>query len=247
MSSPVPLQNDKHANLKLAEIDDYTRYKEQHLVPIVVPDFFTLAGEYPLVFVQNAVSGEFVPVAMMGIKEGQNLCCQSEQWPAQVVPLSFNNGPFSIARADTDDEQFVILIDEESPLLSETDGEALFTESGEKTDYLEKKIESVVQVAQKAINTQGVCKYLSNKKLFATQQVQLQFRPDTEQYNIDGIFTIDEEALNALPDKDFLELRKKGMLALIYAHFVSLQQLHRISKMQYEADEAARDNGNLTT
>mgnify|MGYP001050310562 CR=1 FL=1 len=239
MSSPVPLQSDRHANLKIATSDDYSRYKDQNLVPIVVPDFFTLAAEYPLVFVHNAVSGELAPVAMMGLKEGQNLYCQSKEWPSQLVPLSFNNGPFSIARTDTGDEQFVVLIDEESSLLSEAEGEALFAESGEKSDYLEKKIDAVIQVAQKSINTQGVCKYLSNKGLFSTQQVQLQFRPNTEKYNINGVYTINEEALNALSDADYLELRKKGLLALIYAHLVSLQQLHRILKMQYEVDRDA--------
>ena len=60
-------------------------------------------------------------------------------------------------------------------------------------------------------------------------------------YNIDGIYVIDEKALNELPDEDFLAFRKQGLLPLIYAHLSSLQQLRRISELQYEADKAAEE------
>jgi len=48
--------------------------------------------------------------------------------------------------------------------------------------------------------------------------------------------------LNELSDEDILELRSKGLLAMIYAHLTSLQQLRRLSKMQYEADKAAGEH-----
>ncbi|MFT4887927.1 MAG: hypothetical protein ACJAY7_001171 [Pseudohongiellaceae bacterium] len=239
MSSPVPLQNDKHANLKTTQSGDYTRHKERHLIPIIAQDFFTLAAEFPVVFVKNNEAGEFIPVAVMSLREGQNLYCATEEWQAQVVPLSFNNAPFSIARTDPEGEQFVVLIDEESPMLGETDGEPLFKEGGEKTEYLEKRIESLLHVAQQVQQTQAICKLFEEKNLFTTNQVQLQHRPDGKTYNIDGIYTINETALNELSDEDVLELRSKGLLSMIYAHLTSLQQLRRLSKMQYEADKAA--------
>lgn len=239
MSAPVPLQSDKHAKLKVIQSGDYTRYKDKHLIPIVSQDFFTLAAEFPLVFVKNGEAGEFVPVAIMGLKEGQNLYCQTEQWQAQVVPLSFGNSPLIIARADPEGEQYVVLVEESSPLLSESEGEALFTEAGEKTDYLQKRIDFMINIAQQSVQTRNICKLLGEKNLLSTQQVQLRHRPDARTYNIDGIYTVNEEALNGLSDEDFLQLRSKGLLAMIYAHLTSLQQLRRISQLQYEADKAA--------
>jgi hypothetical protein len=239
MSSPVLMQNDKHANLKATRSGDYTRYKERHLIPIVAQDFFNLASEFPLVFVKNGDAGDFIPVAVMSLREGQNLYCATDQWQAQVVPLSFTNAPFSIARTDAEGDQFAVLIDEDSPMLSETEGEPLFKEGGEKTDYLEQRIDSIVHVSQQVQQTQAICKLLVEKNLLTTNQVQLQHRPDGRTYNIDGIYTVNETVLNELTDAEFLELRGKGLISMIYAHLSSLQQLRRISKMQYEADKAA--------
>lgn len=238
MSAPVPLQNDKHANLKVIESGDYTRHKEQHLVPIISQDFFVLAAEFPLVFVKDSRVDKFVPVAIMGLREGENLYCQTEEYKAQVVPLRFHNPPFQMTKVDEQGDQLALLVEEDSPLVSETEGTPLFNENGERSEYLEKRIESLLQAAQQAVQTENICKLFADKELFSTQQLQLQFQPDSPRYNIDGIYTIDEQKLNGLSDEDFLEFRKLGLIPLIYAHLSSLQQLRRISEMQYHADKA---------
>lgn len=238
MSSPVPLQNDKHGKLKVVESGDYRRYKANHLTPIVIQDFFTLAVEFPLVFVKINNSEDFIPVAMMGLQQGHNLYCQTEQWQAPVIPVAFGNAPFAIARVDETSDQLIVLVDEESPLLSETTGEPLFDENGKRSAYFEARIESLVKVAEQTRNTQEFCKRLTERNLLTTQQVQLQHRPDARRYNIDGIYTVDETALNELSDEGYLELRKMGLLPVIYAHLASLQQLRRLSELQFVADKA---------
>lgn len=240
MSTPVPLRKDKHAKLKVVESGDYRRYKDKHLVPIVIQDFFTLAAEFPLVFVKIGKTDEFIPVAMMGLREGQNLYCQTEVWKGQVIPVSFGNAPFTIARVDDASDQLIVLLDEESPLISETTGETLFDEKGERSTYLGARIEALMKVAEQTRNTQEMCKRLTEKKLLSTQKVQLQHRPDATRYNIDGIYVVDEIALNELSDESYLDLRKMGLLPLIYAHLTSLQQLRRVSELQYVADKAAK-------
>ena len=239
MTNHVPLAKDQHANLRVIESGDYTRFKQQNLIPIVARDFFTLSAEFPLVFVTNESSKDFIPVAIMGLQDGQNIYCQEEPFPAHVVPLGFGNAPFAIAAADENREQFVVLVDEDSQLLSETAGQALFNEDGEKTEYMEARIERLVQAAHQNEQTAQVTQYLKDKGLLATQQVKLQHRPDGRLYNIDGIYTVNEQKLNELSDEDFLDMRSKGILSLIYAHLHSLQQLRRVSERQYHADLAA--------
>lgn len=246
MASPVALQNDKHANLKITESGDYSRYKDQHLVPIITQDFFTLCAEFPLVFVKSSSGEGFVPVAIMGLREGQNLYCQDGEWQAAVVPVRFNNAPFSMVRMDAESDQLAMLIDEESPMLSETEGTPLFKEGGERSEYLEQKIEFMLNNAQQTVQTENICKLLKDKDLLVTQQLQLQHRQDSQRYNIDGVYSIDEKKLNALPDEEFLEMRKDGIIPLIYAHLSSLQQLRRISEKQYNADKASDFSAQLT-
>ncbi|MCB1665440.1 MAG: SapC family protein [Pseudomonadales bacterium] len=239
MSSPVPLQNDRHGKLKVVQSSDFRRYKNNHLVAVVIQDFFTLAVEFPLVFVKINKSEDFIPVAMMGLRDGMNLYCQTEEWKAGVAPMSFNNAPFAIARVDPNSDQLIVLVDEESPLLSETTGEPLFDAEGKRSEYFEKRIENLVKVAEQTRNTQELCKRLTEKNLLTTQQIHLQHRPDGTRYNIDGVYVVDETALNNLSDEDYLHLRRMGLLPVIYAHLASLQQLRRISEMQYNADKAA--------
>jgi len=239
MSTPIPLQNDKHAKLKVSPSADFTRFKERHLIPIITQDFFSLACEFPLVFVKNNETDEFVPVAVMGLREGHNLYCQTDQWQGLVIPASFNNAPFGIARVDPEGEQYAVMVEEDSPLLSEEKGEPLFKEDGERTEYFDKRVEAMVNVAQQTLNTQAICKLLAEKELFMTQQLQLRHRPDAPSYNIDGIYTVNEEALNGLSDEDYLDLRTRGLLGMIYAHLTSLQQFRRISKLQFDTDKAA--------
>ena len=239
MASPVALQNDKHRNLKITESGDYARYKDHHLIPVISQDFFTLCAEFPVVFVKDGSGEQFVPVAIMGLREGQNLYCQTEEWKAHVVPVRFSNAPFSMVRVDAESDQLAVLIDEDSPMLSETEGTPLFKENGERSEYLEKKMEHLIRNAEQTVQTEGICKIFKDKDLLATQQLQLQHRRDAPTYNIGGIYTIDEKKLNALSDEEFLDLRKQGIIPLIYAHLSSLQQLRRISEMQYNADKAA--------
>ena len=49
---------------------------------------------------------------------------------------------------------------------------------------------------------------------------------------------VDEQKFNDLPDEDFLDMRSRGLVALVYAHLNSLQQLRRVSERQYTADKA---------
>jgi SapC len=238
MASPVALQNDKHANLKITESGDYSRYKEQHLIPVISQDFFILGSEFPVVFVKENNGDKFVPVALMGLREGQNLYCQTDKWDAHVVPVRFNNAPFSMVRVDEQGDQLAVLIDEESPMLSETVGTPLFNEDGTKSEYLEQKVERLINIAQQTAQTETICKTFAEMDLLSTHQLQLQHRPDAPRYNIDGIYTVDEQKLNALSDEQYLDMRKKGLIPLIYAHLSSLQQLRRLSEKQYNADKA---------
>ena len=104
MTNIVPLHHQQHANLKVQDIRDFTRFKEQHLIPVVVQDFIPLAAEFPIAFVKNTETGQFTAVAMMGIKPNINLYCQAPSWPAEVVPSSFFNYPFSLAKQNEDQD-----------------------------------------------------------------------------------------------------------------------------------------------
>jgi len=71
------------------------------------------------------------------------------------------------------------------------------------------------------------------------RQIRLQYSPDSPRYEVEGVYIIDEEKLESLSDQEFLTLRQRGLIPLIYAHLTSLQQFGRLSRLQAEADKAA--------
>ena len=95
MSKFVPLAKDQHAKLRVIQSGDYTRFRQQNLIPVVVRDFFTLSAEFPLVFVTNESSEDFMPVAIMGLQEGMiNQACSL----FTLVPVSYLSSPEWVCR-----------------------------------------------------------------------------------------------------------------------------------------------------
>lgn len=236
MARPTLLNPAVHGNLRLRKEPDFTAFSTMHLVPVVFHEFYGLATEFPLVFVRNTETGDFVPVAMMGLSKGVNLYCQTQDWPLAFIPTSFTLAPFSVHRLEGNKDEAVIGIDETSPLLGEVEGEALYNAAGEQTDYLKKRIDHVVNVTRQTLQTVTLCQWLAENNLFRTRPLAFQLGERAPRYEIEGVYAIDEEALEKAGDDTFLELRRRGLMPLIYAHLTSVHQFDRLLRRQSEAD-----------
>ncbi len=237
MSDPVLLDFKKHGKLRLSECKDFTRFQSQHLVPVVLQEFYSLATQFPLVFVRNSSSGDFVPAALMGLSKGKNLFCQQAAWQSAFLPTSFTLAPLTVHRLEPDSDEAVIAIDEDSDLLSETEGEPMFQENGDYTEYLQKRIDHVVTVTKQSLQAMALCRYLAEKNLFRSRAMAFQFDKSSRRYEVEGVFTIDEEAIEKLSDEDYLELRGRGLMPLIYSHLTSVHQFSQLLRLQHQADQ----------
>ncbi|PCI76972.1 MAG: multidrug transporter [SAR86 cluster bacterium] len=236
MSKPVLLDFEKHGKLRLSEPKDFTSHKTENFVPVVFQEFYELATEFPLVFIRNKKTGDFVPGAMMGLNQGVNLYCQIPEWQPVFIPATFTVTPLSVSKLDPDSNEADITIDEQSPLLSETVGEPLYQSDGLATDYLKKRIDHVVRVTQQSVQTIALCRYLAEKRLLTSRPLRLQHTESSPKYEVEGVYMIDENALEELSNGEFQELRERGLLPLIYSHLTSLQQIGRLTHLQYAAD-----------
>jgi len=235
MTNIIPLHHQTHASLKVKNSNDFTRFKEQHLIPVVIQDFIPLASEFPIVFVKNTETGQFTAVAMMGIKPNINLYCQTPSWSAEVIPSSFFNYPFSLARQNEDKDDCFVCIDTESALVNEAQGQALFDEKGEQTDYLKARTEHLLNIAQRHEQAANITQYFASKKLLTLKTLNLNLG-ENQKFTLDGLYVIDEKKLDALSDDEFNELRSKGLLPIIYAHLSSMHQIARLAKKQINLD-----------
>lgn len=236
MTNIVPLNSTKHLNTEIKESKNFSRFKTQSLIPVVVQEFAVLATEFPIVFVKNDKNGQFAPIAMMGIKNNVNLYCQTKNWQSAVTPIGFRNAPLSLMKASSNSEEAIVFIDEESDLVSSSNGNKLFDASGEQSEYLKKRSNDLMNLANFTQQTEAITAYFANLKLLAPKQLSVKLNDNNPQVNIDGVFIIDEEALNKLSIDEFLAIKNKGLLPLIYAHLTSLHQIGRLIIKQNELD-----------
>ena len=237
MKKIVPLTYEKHGRLRLIEQRDFSGHREENFVPVVFQEFSAMATEFPLVFVRNKKTGDFMPSALMGLDQATNLYCQTATWQPTFIPTSFTLEPFAVTQLGSGVGDSEIALDQNSPLLSETSGEKLYLEDGAATDYLKAKKENVVKITEQSLQAVEICRYLAEKKLLVSRTLKLQYSEESRKYEIEGVFVIDDKIFKNLPDKEFRELRDRGLLAMIYAHLVSLQQIHRLSRLQYQFDK----------
>jgi len=236
MADPVLLSFEKHGKLRLSDSRDFTQFKSQHLVPVVFQEFYSLAAELPLVFVRNSETGGFLPVAMMGLRKGSNLFCQNSSWQQPFLPSSFTLAPLSLHKLQSDTDDAVVAIDEESKLLSESVGESLFQSNGEFSNYLQKRIDQIVTVTKQSLQAVTLCQFLADKNLLKTGLLALQYDDSSPRYEVEGVYTIDEDMLEKIADEEYLELRRRGLISLIYSHLTSLSKFKRLLLLQNQVD-----------
>jgi hypothetical protein len=229
-SSIRTLSYENHNQIKIKDCKDYQHAKDQQVVPLIVHEFARASAEMPIVFVKNSETGEFQPVALLGLSPNENLFYSENNWLSTYLPALISHHPFALMPSQNDENQLQMVIKEDSHLVSKTEGDALFDNDGNETEYLEKRKNAIGQYFENSHLTKVFVKQLNDKSLLSQQNLTLEIKG--EKIEINGVYLVDETALNDLSDKDFLELRTKGFLSPIYNHLGSLHQLARLAKLK---------------
>ncbi len=240
--SVVPLAVEKHKNKRLKPVADYGFAGGQTMCPITAVEFPRVAPNYPIVFLKDDV-GDMSAFALLAVPNGKNLFVDDNgSWRAPYVPASIRRYPFVFGRTSDDDKNLALCIDEGSDHVSETEGEPLFTEDGKATEILEKAIEFMKQFQTNHAHTVAICQELERLEMFQGLKAQVQL-PSGRKYNFIGAQIIDEKKLSSIADGDFLEWRRRGWLALIYAHLISLGQITHLAELHEQSGAAAPAGG----
>ncbi len=229
-ANPRPLNFVDHGKVKISRKRLFPHVKEQQIVPIVVHEFSRVSSEMPVVFVKNAETGEFQPVAILGLETGENVFYSESGWQSSYIPASVSHHPFALMPTKEDETQLQVIILETDRVMSETEGDLLFNEDGTETEYLQKRKNTIGKYYENMHVTRMFVQQLVENNLLTEQSLTIDLNDEKRQIN--GLYLVDEKKLNSLPDADFLTLRKKGYLPAIYAHMLSLQQLSRLAALK---------------
>lgn len=236
----VALDRVKHRELKLnLEQRDLSVMSTLNAFFVAGTEFTDACKEFPVVWVNagkdEAGKMQVAPVAVFGLRVGQNLCIEGNAWRVRYVPAMLRLYPFALARVAAD--EMVVCIDEACAGIG-SEGQALFDANGEPTEFT-KTVQQQLETFESEIErTRMAGALLVEKDLLRDMRFDATL-PDGTKLGVDGFLTIDEQKLSALSDADVLMLSRNGLLGLIHAHQISLGNMGRLVEWHVERQAAA--------
>lgn len=225
----VKLNNVNHADLRVI-----TQYGEQwgdnHMTCLAYTiEMRQLQSTYPLLFQPAPDSDTLLPVALLGLTQGENLFLSESGWATDSIPLMMRKGPFFIAKEKQSNGALhsVIAIDDTHPKIQTSEGEPLFLELGGYSDHLEKTIGILERIESSHEHTAQFAQMLSALNLVSPITFSITMK-NSNSFSLDGFHGIDEEAVSQLGGQALGELQQRGFLAPLYMMIASQSQMSRL-------------------
>ena len=219
----VAVDPERHAGKGWCHAPVYTFAATQAVAPLVGAEFAMTAVAMPIAFIQQADG--YLPVAVLSPVQGRNFFVgPSGQWLGmRYVPASLRIYPFRLARREGT-EQVSLWIDEDSGLIVDADANPdtskFFERDGSPSAALNTMWQFVQQVEHARAVTNLAVAALAECRVIAPWPLTV--HDGNQQSTINGLFRIDEAALNALDDETFRKLRKASAMVIAYAQLVSM-------------------------
>lgn len=213
---------------------NYAFASQDAMAILVVQEVARACLTLPLAFAKTG--DHFAIVAVQGLRQGQNLMVAPDgRWLGGYIPAAYRAYPFALA--NTQDKQQVLCFDRASGLLGihapqEASAQGLtafYDASGEPSQRTRQILQFLTQVRANREPTQRLCDALQQQQLIQPWDVEVKAGERTQK--VQGLFRVDEAALNALPAEAFETLRQSGALPLVYCQLLSMQHLQRLGAL----------------
>ena len=201
-----------------------------------------VAQELPKAMLSMAIGfiaegANFMPVAVQGLAAGQNLLVAPDgRWQTPYIPAFYRGYPFHMA--STEQGEQVLCIDEASGLLSESAGQPFFNEDGTPHQSVVEILNFLNEIEANRQLTRSICTVLQQHGLIQPWPITVQGEQGEQQ--VEGLFRIDEAALNALTAESLAEVRNAGGLTVAYCQLLSMQHLSTLGTLAQAHAEAEK-------
>jgi hypothetical protein len=206
--------------------------QRSNAIPISFTEFQPVAREYPIVFTTNDGGKSFAAVAVLGVTEGENLFFSKGAWAQGLyVPAYSRRYPFCMAKVTIDKvEQKDRLICVEKTFLDEQQGEAMFDAKGQpsaKWSGIERLLSEFEADLERG---REMCAMLADYGLLEpfTMQATLAKDKGGGAMHVTGMHRVSEKNLENLNAAQLKNLLRKGVMARIYLHLISLESFARL-------------------
>ncbi|MCC8468537.1 SapC family protein [Xanthomonas phaseoli] len=227
MTNAVLLNNLDHRDLRVITAHG-AAYGDDVMSAATFPqEFRQVQAQYPIVFHR---SGErsFQPLALLGLRLGENLFLDGAHWDAPYIPLAIERQPFLIGEQP---DGPMVHVDLDSPRVSRTEGEPLFREHGGTTEFLDRISQVLRTLHDGLVASTGFVERALRYDLLEPFVFQATLNNGLE-CRLAGLYVVHEERLRALDDAALLELHRHGDLEPLYMAVASIAQLrHLLERM----------------
>ncbi len=237
---PTALDSVTHRQLKLQmPVTDWRVADKLNAMFVAAAEFGDVCREFPIVFVKAGQEEDgtdaIAPIAVFGLVQNQNLYITGERWRAQYMPAVLRAYPFCIARIDAD--RFAICVDTAWAGALGTEGQPLFTDTGEQAQLLKEMTPYLEQLEAEIQRTRLVGKKLLELGVLTEMRFDATL-PDGRQHTVDGFLTVDDKKMTELPDAVIGDLHRTGVLGLVHLHWVSMGNMRRLVDWHVERSAA---------
>lgn len=230
-----PVTLERHGERRWRRVSSYGFAAYRPLVPLAGQELFQAALALPLAFAPQ--EDGFSCVAVVGTREGECLYVATDgRWLGGYMPATLRCYPFGLAALENN--QYVLCMDEASGLLSPSpQDEAFFQEDGTLAPALQQVLDFLGKIQVSHAATRRACAALQAHGLLQPWEIAVQDSAGVQR-QVEGLFRVDEAALNTLEDSAFLELRRSGALALAYAQLMAMQHVPALGALARARDQA---------
>lgn len=208
--------------------------RASNALPVTISEIPRAARDYPIVFASADNGQSFGVVAVLGLRDKENLFIGDDgTWRGDAyLPAYLRRYPFCMATVTrngaSSDERIVCV---ERAMLDDRNGLPLERQDGQKLSWWNERLHLLQEYEADLIRTQQMCDTLKKLDLlrpFGAQAISAQGQVT----NLAGMYRADEALLEKLKADELRMLIRKGIMGRLYAHMISLDNLGRLLDMQ---------------
>ena len=226
-----PLSSGAHGDWHARPSDRAGFLANAHAVPVTVDEFALVQRHYPIVF---SVGENPVPLALMGLNEGVNTFVDGEGalLGEVYVPAYVRRYPFMLARLRPDSDELSLCFDPTADAVGKfEEGDALFV-GGQPSEATRNVLDFCEQFEQAGQRTGAFMSELVEHKLLIDGEVTIQPEGAPQPFIYRGFQMVSEEKLRELRGDVARKMIQSGLLALLYAHLLSMNLVRDIFARQ---------------
>jgi hypothetical protein len=198
-------------------------------IPISMTEFQPVARDYPIVFTADG-SQSYIPVAVLGLVARENLFLADGRWAAgSYIPAYARRYPFCMAKVTVNKvEQKDRLICVEKKFIDDQ-GVQMFDDQGQPNSRWKDLEKLLGEYEADLERSREMCAILADYGLFEPFAMQANLKGEEKKpMQITGMFRVAEKNLENLNAAQLKNLVRKGILARVYIHLMSLENFGRL-------------------